>query len=197
MGWLYMSSLGGHATPKAYLEAQFTFENERGHSEILASAVVKMRTWYAACRQVNHKTGKTGIFALVCLVRYNKRDREGLIFGYKDMSETMGPSESECPAKILDLLDPTTNEYALAWRTRCRAAIARRNRPAPKAGDTIIFGSDIRFTDGSESRRFLVQSERSRVTFINPQTGGRYRISRWKDRDWTMVPKIDLGRAPA
>ena len=197
MGWLCMSSLGGHATPKAYLDAQFTFENERRRSDILASAVVKMRTWYAACRQVNRETGKTEIFALVCLVRYNKRDREGLIFGYKDMSETMGPCESECPARILDLLTPTANEYALAWRTRCRAAIARRNRPAPRTGDTVIFAAAIGFTDGTACRRFVIQIRGRRTIFTNPATGGHYRISRWKDRDWSVVPQIDIGRAEA
>jgi hypothetical protein len=114
MGWLFMSSLGQYASPKAYLNAQYTFQNADGTSQILASALVKMRTWYAACRQVDHATGKAHVFALVCLVKYNPRDREGLVFGYKDMSESMGPCESECPASILDLLTPTTSEYAQA-----------------------------------------------------------------------------------
>jgi hypothetical protein len=197
MGWLFMSTLGGYASPKAYLDAQFTFENGDGTSEIVASALVNIRTWYAACRQVQRKTGKAEVFALVCLVKYNPRDREGMIFGYKNMSETMGPCEAECPARILDLLTPTTNEHALAWRARCRAAIARRTRPVPKTGDTIVFANDIRFTDGSECRRFVVQFRGRRTIFTNPATGSRYRISRWKDREWSVVPQIDLGRAGA
>jgi hypothetical protein len=197
MGWLFMSSLAQYPTPKAYLEAQYTFQNEEGTSEILASALVNMRTWYAACRQANHVTGKTEIFARVCLVKYNPRDREGMIFGYKDMSETMGPCEAECPAKILDLLDPTTSDYARDWRARCRTALARRNRTAPKDGDTIIFAQAIQFTDGSEARRLIVSTFRRRTIFTNPLTGGRYRISRWKDRQWTIVPKIDLTRPAA
>jgi hypothetical protein len=197
MGWLFMSSLDGYASPKAYLDAQYTFANGDGTSEILASALVKMRTWYAACRQVHHKSGQIEVFALVCLVKYNPRDREGLIFGYKDMSETMGPCEAEFPAKILDLLTSTANEYALAWRARCRAAITRRNRPTPKTGDTIVFGSDILFTDGNECRCFVIQIRGRRTIFTNPATGGHYRISRWKDREWSVVPQIDLGRAGA
>jgi hypothetical protein len=82
---------------------------------------------------------QTDTFALVCLVRDNTKDRDGRNFGVKDMSETMGPCEAECPAKILDLLAPTTSEYALAWRARSRAVIARRSRPAPKDSDVIIF----------------------------------------------------------
>ena len=30
MGWLFMRSLGGHATPKAYLDDQFTYERPSG-----------------------------------------------------------------------------------------------------------------------------------------------------------------------
>lgn len=39
-----MNSLGSHETPIAYLEDQFTFENDAGKSEILVSAMIKMRT---------------------------------------------------------------------------------------------------------------------------------------------------------
>jgi hypothetical protein len=37
-------------------------------------------------------------------------------FTHKEVTETMGPCEDECPASILDLLSPTTNEFALEWR---------------------------------------------------------------------------------
>ena len=40
MGWLFMRSLGGHATPKAYLDAQFTYERPEGRSRVLASRLV-------------------------------------------------------------------------------------------------------------------------------------------------------------
>jgi hypothetical protein len=197
MGWLFMSSLGQYASPKAYLDAQFTFENGDGTSKILASALVNRRTWYAACQQVHHKTGETEIFALICLVKFNPRDRQGQIFGYKDMSETMGPYQADCPATILDLLGPTINEHALDWRVRCRAALARRNRKAPKSGDTIIFAQDMNFTDGSQARRFVMSTQGRKTIFTNPVSGGRYRISRWKDRERAVVPKIDVPRTAA
>src|SRR3546814_944011 len=67
-------------------------------------------------------------FALVCLVRWNPRSRDGHQFGYKDMSENMGPCEADCPAAILELLSPTDHEYALDWRARCRANLVLRAR---------------------------------------------------------------------
>ena len=123
MGWLYMRSLAGYATPKAYLDAQFTYDRDTGSSRVLASSLVGRRTYYAAVEWVPAASGEREVWGLVCLVRYNPRDREGLVFGYKDMSESMGPCESECPARILDLLTATQNTYALA-RQRSRQARA-------------------------------------------------------------------------
>ncbi len=106
MGWLYMSSLKGHAGPRSYLDNQFTYERDGLRSTVLASALVRMRTYYAAVEHVRDGQAPE-IFAVVCLVRYNPRDREGYVFGYKEMSEHMGPVEAECPAAVLDLLTPT------------------------------------------------------------------------------------------
>jgi hypothetical protein len=51
-------------------------------------------------------------FALVCLVRWNPCDREGHVFGYKDMSEDMGPCDAECPERILSLLGAGTTGWS-------------------------------------------------------------------------------------
>src|SRR3546814_11745666 len=69
------------------------------------------------------------IFAIVCLVRWNPRAKDGYIFGYKVMEESLGPCEADCPARILDLLTPPDKEYAREWRTRCRANLEFRARP--------------------------------------------------------------------
>ena len=54
----------------------------------------------------------------------------------------MGPYERDCPEPILDLLTPTGHEHALRWRADCRANAAarraRRAKPSPRAGQTII-----------------------------------------------------------
>ena len=84
MGWLYMRPLAGHATPKAYLDAQFTYDRDTGGSRVLASSLVGRRTYYAAVEWITAGSGEREVWGLVCLVRYNPRDREGLVFGYKD-----------------------------------------------------------------------------------------------------------------
>jgi hypothetical protein len=151
MDWLFMQSLKGHATPKAYLDAQFTYDRPEGASRVLASARVGRGAYYAA---VEHRppVGVPEVWGLICLVRYNPRDKEGYIFGYKDLCESMGPSEIDCPARVLDLLTPTANAYALAWRAECRVRLeaqrALNRRSAPKPGQTVVFADPILFRDG-------------------------------------------------
>lgn len=129
MGWLFMKSLGGHAGPREYLDAQFTHEDAELTSRVLRSALVRRRVYYAAVEHYRPATRDREVWAAVCLVKYNPRDREGYVFGYKDMTESMGPCEAECPASILDLLTPTDSPYAQAWRARCRENLAARRTP--------------------------------------------------------------------
>lgn len=192
MGWLYMTSMRGHSGPCAYLDHQFTYERDGHRSKVLRSALVGMRTYYAAVEHMR-PDGERIVFAAVCLVRYNPRDREGYIFGYKDMDETVGPCESDCPPAILDLLTPTERAYALKWRARCRINVARRQalsaKPKPKLGQIILFDEPIRFADGRTLDRFVVAGNwRSGRTMLyrDPVGGGLYRIPNVKARRYRL-----------
>lgn len=191
MGWLYMQSLNGHSGPRAYLDAQFTYQTDTVRSTVLRSALVRMRTYYAAVEQVRTDKPRE-VFAVVCLVRYNPRDREGYIFGYKDMDETMGPCEAECPAAILDLLTPTDHQHAVAWRARCRAAGAQRaQRPRLRNGWTLVFEEPLAFTDGTTHHRLevAIDPNRPRAIRFRPRGGhGRYRISNLARLRYTIEP---------
>lgn len=125
MGWLYMKSLRGQAGPSEYLDVQFTFERPEGTSKVLRSELIG-KTYYAAVEQRRRDDGEREVFALICLVAYDPLDSEGYIFGYKDMSEHMGPYECHCPEGFLDLLTPTDRPYAKSWRARCHANAASR-----------------------------------------------------------------------
>lgn len=197
MGWLYMprSSMGGHPSAKAYLDAQFTYERPRedGSShglKVLASVCPGNRIYYAATQVITD--GKPGeVFAIVCLVRWNPRDKEGFVFGYKDMEESMGPHEADCPARILDLLTPTDKEYALDWRQRCRANLERRARKLAD-GDRIRLPEPMKFTDGHVGQEFIVTKRGRKTVLRDPDTGGLYRISRLMQRTWAVVPVIKV-----
>jgi len=50
MGWLYITSLKA-IQPRQYLDAQFTYERADVRSNVLRSALVCMRVYYAAVEQ--------------------------------------------------------------------------------------------------------------------------------------------------
>ena len=83
MGWLTMplSSMHPYASPKAYLDGQFTYDRRDVTGRQLAN--VYAQVYYAAA--VPSTDGVDGpAFAVVCLVKWNPRDKEGYVFGYKD-----------------------------------------------------------------------------------------------------------------
>lgn len=196
MGWLFMRDCGRFDGPRAYLDDQLTYVRDDHRLRVLRSALVAMRTYYAACERVT-ADGERSIFAVVCLVRYNRRAADGYMFGYKDMDEQMGPCEAACPAAILDLLTPTENAHATEWRARCRAAIAARAvqcaRPKPRPGQTIIFDTPLSFGDGIDRSRFEVvayaRSHRS-VRFRDPVTGAYCRIPNVKRYAYKLIDPV-------
>lgn len=182
MGWLYMQSLGGHAGPREYLDNQFTHEDEQLKSRVLRSAIVR-RVYYAAIEHVRPPNGEREVWACVCLTRYNRKARDGYIFGYKDMEESMGPYSYDCPAAVLDLLTTTDNANALGWRAKCReAAVQRRTlaaKPKPKPGQIIIFDLPVEFGNGTAFERMEVVAHPLRkrgVLYRAPGRAGFYRI---------------------
>lgn len=98
-------------------------EDDRG-AEVLDVAA-NGNIVYAAVHYWNHATNEDEIHAAV--VKTATVSRDYFNFGYKDMSESMNPYYYDCPKRILDLLTPTTNEYALEWRRKCAEKRERTN----------------------------------------------------------------------
>ena len=199
MGWLSMprSSMGGHATPKAYLDAQFTYARTLEDDSIkalrvLASSCLRNQVYYAAVEPSTNGIAEP-VFAIVCLVRWNPRAKDGEVFAYKDMSEDMGPCEAECPARILELLGPTDSEYALDWRRRCHANLSRRGRPIAD-GMRIRLDQPLTFSDGHEGAEFIVEKNGRSLRLLDPDSRRRYRIGRFAERNWSVVPETRVHR---
>ena len=190
MGWLFMSrfSMGGHATPKAYLDDQFTGQSHG--MKVLASSCLNNRVWYAAAQAI--KNGKQGdIVALVCLIRWNPKARSGEHFGYKDMDETVGPCEAECPERILNLLTPTNYPHAIDWRARCRANLALRRREL-RDGMRIKLASPLTFTDGYEGDEFTVAKIGGKLRFRRPDGHGPYAIRGVRQLQWSAIAETKV-----
>lgn len=137
MGWTSYHAThykNGKIDRKAECDAYFLDGLNAGYYDVLKSSMVGS-TYYAAVKPLK-KYGSDGkevvdipeseqeVIGVVFLTSTDSKDYYN--FSYKDMSETMGPYQRECPKSILDLLTPTENTYANEWRKDCYANLAKK-----------------------------------------------------------------------
>lgn len=157
MGWTYTNKTKGKSV-KSFFENEF---NSDGRFKVLDCAVVNMRTAYLAC-EITKQDGSKYVGAIICLLNYDNNSYYN--FGYKDIDETMGACESECPERILKLLSPVeeftndgdTRTWASEWRKRCWDNVEKqKNIKKIGLGTVIKFENPVRFTDGSAISLFV------------------------------------------
>lgn len=174
---------------RSFFEPRFNYKHEDGRQgEILDCAVVHRTTAYMAYR-IKYADGTERVVALVILLGYAPRSIHN--FGYKDMDETMGPCEDDCPKRIFDLLTPLPEgdeQYAHDWRARVRKKL---DRPKPKSGDRIKFSSPITFKDGSVLDTFVIHKRGPRIWFTSESSsdGWTYKIRNWQKNEFEILPK--------
>lgn len=88
---------------------------------------------------------QSGENKVVCLVLIRAERDYG--YGSKDIDETMGPGNVNCPERLIDNATEPLNDYSKNWRTRVREYHEeRRNTPKWKAGDRIKWWNGSVFT---------------------------------------------------
>jgi hypothetical protein len=179
MGWTFTNKPKGQ-TVKDFFEKEFTNDGKTG---VLDCAVVNRNVAYLA-----YKSFKDGhVFAIVCLLQYRPHDYY-YNFGYKDMDESMGPLEHDCPERILNLLSPPSPGYATEWRGRCIANLEKKqSQPKVKKGNTIMFSTPLSFCNGVTESVFIVLNPRSSI--FTGYGGGRFRIPNWKKHEYKVIEK--------
>lgn len=149
MGWLFHNDRLRSQTPAEYITQHFSSETDTHKAIVLATATVH-RTIYGAIRNEIKTSSVAYVFCGVFLFKNNKRDG----FGYKDIDETMGPCEVDCPDRIMRLLSPVEDipnpGYAEQWRAEVAAAKQRRAKARKQAksfspGDTIRLSHPAHF----------------------------------------------------
>jgi hypothetical protein len=133
MGWFYTEGLT-RAQLVHHLTEPWIGTDDKLHRVSLAHAAVG-NTLYVVWEV--QETGERWIS--VNLMRNNG----SYGWGYKDMTESMGPTECSCPLKFLDMVAEPNSEYAKNWRERVRAYHARRNQPL-HVGQVIPFPKGTR-----------------------------------------------------
>lgn len=145
MGWTYTQK---PENVTKWFKDELTWESETRKYTCLETAI-KFKEAYAAVEVIYKKTGKRQVFAATFMLNYTRDYHYN--FGYKSMTEDMGPGISNCPKKILDLLTEPENEWAQQWRERCRKKL---NRRPVKIGDTINFVEPIMLAGGNSATMF-------------------------------------------
>jgi len=153
----------GTVDRKAECDAYFMDGANKGHFMVLKSAMVG-KVYYAAVQTLRRaKRDAEGrhimendnyiwedipeqereTWAAVFLTHTDMSDYYN--FSYKDMDETSGPYDVDCPNSILALLSPTDNERANTWRENCRARNEQKakNRKDPNSLNNLPEGSII------------------------------------------------------
>jgi len=122
----------------------------------------------------------TGSITACIVILTSRKNGE---WGYKDMSEDMGPAEPycRCPNSILKLLSPTSNPYALAFRDRCRRW---NNRSRLNIGDRIRIPEPA---PGWGTEFIKVKYGRHRNVFQRVVDGALVQL---RSRDLTSMEKI-------
>ena len=144
MGWTeYHAShyKNGKVDRKAECDAYFLEGLNEGFFDVLKSSMVGS-TYYAAVKPLKKSGGKDEngnyiyfdipeheqqVFAVVFLTSVDNKSYYN--FAYKDMDESCGPCQCDCPKGILDLLSPTESEYALQWRKQCYENLTQKKNP--------------------------------------------------------------------
>ena len=172
MGWTESTAMfhnkDGSVNRKAECDYYFEGGLNRGFYKLIASAM-KGSTYYAAAMPLYEYVKNPDGTETKQPVPENERKVYGFVFltyvkkgrfGYKPMSEDMGPGESACPRSVLKHLSPTDNKWAQEWRERCE-----KNFSLERLGKLPI-GTKIRFTKGG--RTITLQKHAAAYQFKKP-----------------------------
>lgn len=199
MGWSYGPKPDN---VKEYFIKQFTHSREGFSQKCLDIAIVNLKTVYAAIEQVD-RDGIKNVSAAIIAINFITKKEYGFKsteFGYKDMDESMGCSQTECPERILKLLTPTDNEYAREWREACWSRINKRKENKVSNGVVIRFNTKIRFRDHGELDTFKIQVRNGRTNLIAIDENGyhlfRAKFGGWQEREFKKLEGDDIPKPP-
>lgn len=175
-----------HRAPGVDTDDFFNGVINQGWGTVIAAAAT-LRVAYLAVQT------KDGVAGAACPIHWCPRD-EMCNFGYKIVSEDMGPGDARCPARILDLLSPLEDlycghslEHARSWREASRRHLERLEAASKvRAGDLIRFARELEFVDGSRGSEFVFERGSD---FHWPHGYGRLRISDWRSGSWEIVAR--------
>lgn len=129
MGWLYSERW----STRKDLIGHLIEDNE--HCKTLKHCCVGNNLW-----MVKEYSGNDSEiierFILLCLMQFHGGSY--CYWGYKDIDETAGPYQVNCPLSYIEMCTEPHNDYSREWRERVRQYHALRNRKLG-IGDTFTY----------------------------------------------------------
>lgn len=120
MGWTSYNAefyKNGKVDRKAEMDNRWTQEESEKYPKLRVLKSSMVGNIYYAAIEISRGGKVEEVFATTAITSTNMKDYYN--FSYKDLDETMGGCNYDCPVGILNLLTPTQNEYALQWRAEC------------------------------------------------------------------------------
>lgn len=186
MGWTsYHIDNTSSAAKKREIDDLYTWsEDSANYGKInvrpLKSSMIGS-VYYGAIERTDN-TGRT-VTAAVVLTRIDNNDYFN--FAYKTITEDMGPCYYSCPRSVLDLLTPTTSEYAQTWREKCQANLARPKLADLPNGTRIAFD----FCGNRYEARKMPPAYQFKTTWYLLDNGQYMPKSRIKDFEIISTPE--------
>jgi hypothetical protein len=135
MGWTYTYKAQGMKV-REFLRGEFEQDfiaGEKSGFKVLYDTAT-FQEYFAIMEITNKEAGDKQLFCLVCLTHHNPRSDEN--FGWKDMTESMGPNAippQNFFKKLEQFIPEPDGEYGKQWRERCKAIYAKKAMQKLKA----------------------------------------------------------------
>jgi len=143
--------------------------NDSNHDLIASKSTCYGRRLWAVFRPTWEGRNSDEPFICLFLLEDGGR-RDG--WGYKDVTESMGPCEYDCPLDLLDLAPPPkgglAEEWAARWRQKVREYHAARCRKYTVGDRVTIYGKTYQVT-GKVRRSYLVRRMHGDGSTSGPQ----------------------------
>jgi hypothetical protein len=149
-------------------------------------AVAVGSTVYVAVKR-EKPTGENYVYAEVILTSVKSDDYFN--FCYKDMDETCGPFECDCPNSILKLLSPTDNQNAIDWRRRCHERNEEKKVKVkdPDSLNNLPLGSVIEMPHWDGDTRVLTKRSYHSPKTIWADSQYRYTTKTIEKQGYTVI----------
>lgn len=164
-------------TTKAAIEQHERQKYEPGHRHgfDFDYLTTKGATGYGIMHRQDKDTGEKKHFGIVFKTSRHKTSHWGISeFCIKEITEDMGPYQTDAPAKMLDMLDelaPNPTGHAADWRKACRETIERKRTPKakPAAGQRMTYNKTAYTLSHPAGAR--------KGWIVHTDTGERYRMN--------------------